>query len=422
MYRAFWKTAVAVALAGLALSCAANSGSGGGSGDPESTIRIGLKESARSVVLASSESMRLSVDRGFVDGNEFTITASGGGLQITGAGTDTRASTVSAEARSPIRVDGSGYRGTIDVWNAGGALTVVNTVGIEQYLRGVVPREIRYLSINEIEAMKAQAIAARTYTLAHLDRRSSKGFDLYGDTRDQVYGGVAAESEVGDRAISATAGKVMTYNGRLIEAFFHSTCGGSTVNIEDVWNPSTPYPYLRRVHDSDDQGFHGRVSPHFRWTEIYGRTDLERIVSEHLSDAVPDAPSNVGRLRDVSVEVQSLSGRATITRITSDAGSWRVQKDKVRQVLRRPTSSNPPLRSSYIRVYSERTPEGYVERMAISGGGYGHGIGMCQWGAIGMARKGYTADQILKHYYTGISIVGQSSAVVSTLPQIDEEG
>ena len=271
--------------------------------------------------------------------------------------------------------------------------------------------------------MKAQAVAARTYTLAHLGRRRSLGFDLYADTRDQVYGGSGAESTNGDRAVEGTRGKAMVYNGRLVEAFFHSTCGGSTVNIEDVWNASSQTPYLRRVHDSDSDGIHCQPSPHFRWSETYSAADLRRILSAHLSEGgVSGVPSDIGRVRDVSVEEQTLSGRAAVTRIIAERGTWRVAKDKIRMVLRRPTAGDPPLRSSYIRLAANKSSDGFITQLGVSGGGFGHGIGMCQWGAIGMARKGYRYEQMLTHYYQGVQIIDYESARLALGDLEIEEG
>ena len=415
MLKFIWRYACPLICSLTVLSCAtggvAPGYENGGSGTTGGTIiRIGLETEARSITVEGTADIGVTVGVGRLSGSSFTFIANGNELRVTGSGSDARGATALCTSSSPIRVGGTAYRGSIEIKSSGGTLTVVNIIDVESYLRGVVPREIGYLRDNEIEAMKAQAVAARTYTLAHLGRRRSLGFDLYADTRDQVYGGSGAESTNGDRAVQETSGKVMVYNDELIEAFFHSTCGGSTANIEDVWNPTSPAPYLRRAHDSDDDGIHCQASPHFRWTETYTGDELRRIVSAHLRrGGVTGAPADIGRIRDVSVEEQTLSGRATVTRIISERGTWRVRKDKIRQVLRRPIQGNPPLRSSYIRIAARKSSDGFITRMGISGGGFGHGIGMCQWGAIGMSRKGYRYQQILQHYYQGIQIVDYQS-------------
>lgn len=385
-------------------------GKPGASGQP---VRIGLVEGVAALTIQSSEAMQVTVGPGMLHGSAFEFVASASEVGVSGQGGQARGRNVVCESRSPISVNGVPYRGKIEVVGTADGLTVVNEVGVEDYLKGVVPREIGYLRPEEIEAMKAQAVAARTYTLAHVGRRASRGFDIYGDTRDQVYGGVPAESEIGSRAVEETSGKVMVYQGKYVRAFFHSTCGGSTANIEDVWD-SPPEPYLRRVYDADERGFHCQDSRHFRWVEVYSERQARAIIAEHLPSVVADAPRDVGRLREVTVESQALSGRAQVTRVTSDRGTWQVAGDDIRQVLRRPIDGALTLRSSYIRLFTDRTPDGFLSRLVVSGGGNGHGIGMCQWGAIGMARKGYTAEQILRHYYRGIQLVDYRAARIAS--------
>ena len=417
MYSSTWAVRMAGLGMALLIACAPTSRIGGpgevGRGERGRPVRIGLLEKESTVALESSETMEVTVGPGTLHGTAFQFTSGAGEMTVSGPGGQARGQKAVCESRSPIRVNGTGYRGRIEIAQTAEGLTVVNEVGLEDYLCGVVPREIGYLRAEESEAMKAQAIAARTYTVAHIGRRSSRGFDLYSDTRDQVYGGVAAESEIGNRAVSETAGKVMTFQGQYIQAFFHSTCGGSTVNIEDVWD-SPPVPYLKRVYDADSRGFHCQESRHFRWVEVYSQRQAHEIIGANLSSVVSDAPSAIGRLREVTVEAQSLSGRAQTTRIVSDRGTWQVSKDKIRNVLCRPIDGTPGLRSSYIRLFTDRTPEGFLRRLTVSGGGNGHGIGMCQWGAIGMARKGYTYEQIINHYYRGVQIINYQAARVAS--------
>jgi stage II sporulation protein D len=394
----------------------------GTSPDGSTAVRIGLREKVRSVVIESSKEMTVRIGANVMKGHAFTVIAGARELTVTGTGGRSRGARFVCSSTSSIRVAGKGYRGQIEVFISGGRLTVVNIVDLEDYLRGVVPREIGYLKRSEIEAMKAQAIAARTYTLALLGRRETHGFDLYFDTRDQVYGGVSAESRLANEAIKATKGQVLVYNGKLIEAYFHSTCGGSTVNIEDVWNTTESVPYLRKVYDGDKRGIHCKASPHFRWSEVYTANTARRIISKNLRKVVPGAPTDIGRLINVAVTEQSRSGRALKTRITAERGAWDIPKDKIRLVVRRSRKGNLPLRSSYVRLYCERDRAGFVKKMAISGGGFGHGIGMCQSGAIGMARKGYKVEQILTHYYTGTKIIDYRSAGVATAARIPTEG
>ena len=150
------------------------------------------------------------------------------------------------ERTTPVRVGGKAYRGRVEVFvNSRGSLTVVNVVGLEDYLRGVVPNE---LGLPAIEAEKAQAVAARTYAVANLNQFGVQGFDILPTTRSQVYQGVSSESRMGTQAVNETRGTVATYDGKPINALYTSTCGGRTENSENIFDFNEPY--LRGVECS----------------------------------------------------------------------------------------------------------------------------------------------------------------------------
>jgi stage II sporulation protein D len=157
---------------------------------------------------------------------------------------------------SPLRLDRLAYRGVLLVHKRGGRLTVVNRLPLDRYLRGVVPWEMP--DDWHPEALRAQSVVARSYALATL--KPGTLFDLYADTRSQVYGGVAAESDTTNRAIGSTAGKALFWNGRVATTFYHSTSGGRTVSIAEAWPKATPVPYLVSVADP-----HDTLSKHHRW-------------------------------------------------------------------------------------------------------------------------------------------------------------
>ena len=159
----------------------------------------------------------------------------------------------------PLAVDGNAYRGKLHVQRVGKRLSVVNRLPLDRYLRGVVPWEMP--DDWHREALKAQAVVARSYALATL--KPGKVFDLYADTRSQVYGGIRAEDPATNRAVAATAGRVLYWNGRVATTFYHSTSGGRTAPIADVWPRATPLPYLVSVPDPYD-----RISKHHRWGPV----------------------------------------------------------------------------------------------------------------------------------------------------------
>src|SRR5262249_318877 len=143
------------------------------------------------------------------------------------------------EAHSPVRFNDKPYRGRIEVFaNPRGALTVVNVIGLEDYVRGVVPNELSYPAL---EALKAQAIAARTYAVKNRGQFSAEGFDLLPTTRSQVYRGLTSETSLTSRAVDETRGMIATYNGEPINALYTSTCGGRTEDVENIFNQAVPY-------------------------------------------------------------------------------------------------------------------------------------------------------------------------------------
>ena len=373
----------------------------------EPTVRIGLVEATGSVRIEADQGLRLVAGETVRLAPSFTLSSSRGHIAVNG--TRIPHKRVTCFASTPLNCNGVPYRGQMEISVVEGALRVVNIVGLEEYLAGVVPAEIGRLSTREIEAVKAQAIAARTYTVANRGRRRAQGFDLYADIRDQVYMGVRGEHAVATRAIEQTRGQILTYRGEPIQAFFHSTCGGFTANIEDVWD-SDPLPYLKGVPDRDSHGFHCETSRHFRWSEEYSPGALRTILSENLFREVPNAPRKIGTLRKIDAPERSSSGRVRYLSVETNRGRWRIRKDRIRWALRRPVDGNPILRSTYIRIFSEYDGHGSLLRVLISGAGNGHGVGMCQWGAIGMARKGYSVDQILAHYYRGTAVSGLRGA------------
>ena len=299
-----------------------------------------------------------------------------------------------------VEVGGTTYRGAILVQRAGrGGLTFVNRLDMESYLLGVVPREIGPVDAGAYEAAKAQAVAARTYAVAHMGGRASLGFDVYPGTQDQVYGGVAAEREIVSRADRETAGEVATYGGQPINAYYHSTCAGRTAAIDEVWNVR-PVPYLVSVEDVDRNGqAYDRSSSRFTWTERWTHAQLVSVLNRTLADSLRGR--RIRQIEDMDVLSRTTSGRVRAMRIDTDAGSFTVGRDQVRRILA--PARGGLLNSSKFDVRLERSGGG-VSAIVAEGGGWGHGIGMCQVGAMGRARAGQDYRTILEAYYPGIRI------------------
>lgn len=295
-------------------------------------------------------------------------------------------------------INGHQYHGEVIISKkSSGKLNIINNIKVEEYLRGVVPLEIGKKGERDFEALKAQAIAARTYTYSRLFARKDWEYDLKSTVADQVYGGVEAEYYLTDKAIKETENMVMTYNKTLIEAYYCSTCGGVTSSIDNVWQ-TTSKPYLKSVKDrrSDGSAWCG-ISPLVNWSEVWTIAEFESALKLGTASVNGVAPY-VGRLKTVAVTETFSSGRVKTLRVVSDKGMFTYGGDRVRFVLRRPISGNPILRSA---LFTISIKDGKV---VAKGHGYGHGIGMCQMGAIGRARDGQTFTEILKSYYSGIDI------------------
>jgi len=303
-----------------------------------------------------------------------------------------------------VIANGRRYRGRINITSGRGGLTVVNRLNVEGYVAGVVGPEIGPRRSDEMGAVLAQAVVSRSFAIRNRGRWETFGFDAYADTRDQVYLGVAVETAQVWDAVRRTAGQVLTYNGELIEAFFHSTCGFSTAGVDEAFGTARTRPYLRPV--SDDRGggqYYCDISPRFRWREEWDGSKLRAILSRTLPTVTPLSGDGLQRITDVSVSRKTRSGRVGELRIVFERGDIRIPGSDVRAVLR-PSADAERLLSSAAFQLTVTKVNGEVTRVVAAGGGAGHGVGMCQWGAIGRARAGQDYRSILTTYFPGTKI------------------
>jgi len=375
----------------------------------EPQLRVGIRVSVDSATFSSPGGLRI-VDRAggrvvaLVEADEtWRVRVVGGVLLPAGHSAAARDSlrAVSIEPRetgAPTFIDGRPYRGSAVVLAIPeNRLSVVNRVGLEDYLKGVVPIEIGSRDSSEFEAVRAQAIAARTYAIAHLGAHAELGFDVFATVQDQVFGGMLAERTEASRAVRETAGRILTFQGRPIRAYYHSTCGGRTAAVSEVlYRPDAPY--LRSVSDRSPDGTdYCASSPRYRWTvewsaaELNGR--LRRAVAAHYGVS-EDA---IGRIASLVVKSRTPAGRVRELALKGPDGEYVLARNDIRFVLR--DAGGHILNSTDFRVEDEG--EGAFR---LHGRGYGHGVGMCQWGAIGRARAGQDFRQILHAYYTGVEI------------------
>lgn len=283
---------------------------------------------------------------------------------------------------------GNGYVWIGDRWYRGrtllipqkSGLTAVNYVDIEQYLYSVLGAE---MSGNwPQEALKAQAVAARSYAIHQRLKSETDIYDVDNTQSSQVYKGLQTESSGTYAAVDATAGQVLTYNSQIILAVFHSASGGHTENVEDVW--TEPLPYLRAVPDFD-QG-----APVYQWKESFTRDQLSNKIS------------GVGNVISMKPERTTRHGSVLTMKVVGDGGSRVMSGADLRRVLN--------LRSTRFTVipqygiFSGRNRDKPPTGFEVAGKGFGHAVGMSQWGAYNLARQGYGYQQILLHYYRGTTL------------------
>jgi stage II sporulation protein D len=307
--------------------------------------------------------------------------------------------------------DGVRYRGTLTIFATTTGLLVVNRLTVEDYLRGVVPLEIGTLGQAELAALEAQAVAARSYTYTRLDDPDippgGRRYDLLATVTDQVYGGANAETPAADSAVRATEGEVITYGGHVVNAPYHSACGGSTAEPEEVWREA-PEPYLQRVSDQipGTDRYYCDGSAHFHWTASFTHSELRTTLERYLREYATFTPrsghasaSGIGTVRSVGVDALTPSGRVASLAVATTRGTYHVRGNDIRFVLRTPRGEI--LHSTYFVIEDEPTSSNGIERLTLRGRGNGHGVGMCQWGAIGRARAGQDYRTILQTYYPG---------------------
>lgn len=307
-----------------------------------------------------------------------------------------------SDGAGTVVINGRRYRGSLSFVATDSGVRIVNRVQLEEYLRGVVPRELGTRSAGDRAALEAQAVAARSYAITRL-AAATRAYDLTATTSDQVYGGVDAENAVADAAVAATEGLVLFYEGRVVSAPYHSTCGGSTAEPAEVWR-SRSEPFLQRVSDRIPGGdrYYCDIAPRFRWERSWRGDSLTAIVERYLRGYAQVPAGPVGDVRDITVEGRTASGRVSAVVLQTTRGRFRVQANDIRYVLRTP--GGELLNSTYFSPEVLASPDGRLSRLTIRGLGYGHGVGMCQWGAIGRARAGQDFRTILRTYFPGTSV------------------
>jgi stage II sporulation protein D len=372
-------------------------------------IRVGVVPGAPSVSVGGGVALMLRDAAGggliaLPAGASALVTATREGLRVRFSGEDVVTSAAlfgqPADSGAPVRLNGRDYRGTITLSTVSAGVMAVNVVGLEEYLRGVVGAEMGRRTEQDLAALRAQAIVSRTVALRRAGQYRSRGYDLLSTVADQAYAGIGFEAPVSDLAVEETAGQVLTFDGRLIDAFFHSTCAGRTADGTEVY-AGADRPYLRSIRDQDEGGrVWCAISPRFRWQERWTGEALARALRETLPAA--GVPAEIaGSVRDIRVVDRTATGRVAHLELIGEAASHTVTGPVARLVLRSPDGSQ--LRSALFNLQVGREG-GRIVQLLAEGSGAGHGVGMCQWGALGRSRAGLSATDILLAYFPGTEI------------------
>jgi stage II sporulation protein D len=342
-------------------------------------IRVALLQQVESLTLASPQGLIITTngDEELSNGRSVTIFvgANGSGLMVDGR--RLRAEKVELRGRNgEIILNAMTLPGRVIVRRQGNRLLVVNELDIEEYLKGVVPVEMN--PAWHLEALKVQAIAARTYAIYQMRQGGKKDFDILSSTKDQVYRGRNNVHPTVLRAVEQTRNLILTYGGLPIFAAYSSTAAGTTEDAMYVW--SMDLPYLKGVECPFDMD-----SPHYQW-----RTD---VAIPHLERRLREEGFPVGIIASIDPAFFSRSGRVAQVRILHSDGELFLRGEDLRRIV------------GYTVLASTMFDfEVAGLRIQFTGRGAGHGVGLCQWGAKVLAERGYSAETILDYYYPGTEI------------------
>ncbi len=436
--------------------------------DQDNTIRVGLQglstrvdfrvETGRYTLIDGATDLPIARPKA---GQLWTVTKKGPNLKLLLNGDEQQTPydgpiilQAAGEGLNLFSFDNTRYRGDLIIENRAGGILPVNKLSLEHYLYGVAGQEIG--SNAPMEALKAQAVVSRSYAMALKQTRGS--YDVGVDTRTQVYRGYDAEQQPGGervaKAVDATRGQVILYDGKIIRAFFHANAGGYTENSENVW--LEPLPYIKAVPSPYDV-YAAEYAPQvndwpgvtYSWEKNLNREELYSLISQWNKTAEEDEkfdPINVGSILDMQLsrfrrdgEKETESGRVTELTLIGDQGQASIYRDRIRILLGlrstlfqmkfdstvsilsgsgeqkqvnslaglhavgfsdKPAAVNGREDNVYLTGKNDRrqVPKKFTQ-VYITGKGYGHGLGMSQWGARGMAEDGYNYEQIIQHYY-----------------------
>ncbi len=345
---------------------------------PQTIIRIGILPKKKAVCISSKEryevidvftSEKISLETEKV----YLIKPQTQGISVGNHLLSSQIRFVPLSGDYGIKVDNRRYRDNIVIRKKNSHLTVINELGIEGYVCGIMTQEVSPLW--PAESLKAQAVTARTYALKHMGKHSKQGFDLCATTHCQVFNGIQAEDLRTNQAVYATWGEVLTYQGRIAKTFCHSCCGGHTESESGAWGGAQSSPYLKGVICR-----FCKPAPHYQWER--------RLTLKYIENALKNKGYSVGKIKRLAISDRNDSGRVKKLKIVHSQGTLELRGSKFRAAM-----GYQVVRSSLFNLRMDG------EGVKFVGRGWGHGVGFCQWGAKGMSLRGYNYKRILNYYY-----------------------
>jgi len=355
----------------------------GGRGQPSNEIRVQIIKSAPELSIKINggyEVYDINNEGKLLEGTDLDTTARAWKSGLVWRGENLKTDSVFIKPADPegIAINKRKYRGSIRIIrNDSFSLSVINYLDLEDYVKGIAVRETSHYW--PVEALKAQAVVFRSFAFYQTTRNRTKDFDVTSDVYSQVYGGKQAERYRINDAVDQTKGEVLVYNGRILPAFYHSTCGGHTEDASFLWNINIPALKGVACYFCQD-------SPHFNW-----RASLD---NNSLKNYLAKAGYKIKRVKSISILHRDRSGRVVDLQIDTDSAGIKISAKDFRNMI-----GPDMIRSANFTLKSG--PGG----SEFSGLGWGHGVGLCQWGAYFQAKLGGLYREILGFYYPGSSIV-----------------
>ena len=367
--------------------------------DYSNSIRVLLTEASDELVIKVDSELHLSDESGIIaeikSGNSLKFVIKSKSLILTISDKEFQSDSfflnATAEGKS-VDINGKKYRGRIKIFINSYQIKSVNQISLEDYVKGVMTKEMPLGKGNEnYAALKAFSICVRTYAYSKI-KEDKDFFDIYPDTRDQVYGGVDGETVLTNKIVDETKGQLLFYDDEPAVMFYHSTCGGYTEDAKNVFIKED-FPYLRSIKDGTEP--YCKISPRYEWIENYSEPDLiDRLFKVKLIE------SKGFKLSDMKIKSRFNSGRVNELDIIINDGQ-EIQKtisligNLIRSIIRS-SDGKSILKSTLFNIRINEKMD-----LVITGRGSGHGVGLCQWGAIGQSKIGINYQEILNHYFPG---------------------